>query len=151
MKLFLKQEKDISETEVRIKYAQMNRRIQGLINFIQREQKHITGYIDGRIYRILVSDIFYIERVDKNTFIYTEKDIFQSELNLQQLFELIESEYFMYINRICILNVSVLDSVKVILNSKMEATLINGEKLLVSRRYLANIKEIFKLNEGKKV
>jgi DNA-binding LytR/AlgR family response regulator len=37
-------------------------------------------------------------------------------------------------------------SIKQLMNSQLEATLINGEKLIVARTYLKNIKNILKEN-----
>lgn len=53
---------------------------------------------------------------------------------------------FVQISKSCILNINVLDFVRPLLNSRMEATLKNGERLNVSRKYLVNIKS--KLQEG---
>jgi DNA-binding LytR/AlgR family response regulator len=43
----------------------------------------------------------------------------------------------------------VLESIKIIFNSRLEALLTNGEKLMVSRKYLPDIKARFQKEGGK--
>ena len=48
------------------------------------------------------------------------------------------------ISRTCFMNVSHLKEIKQIMNSHLEAVLDNDEKLIVSRKYLQEIKKIFR-------
>ena len=48
------------------------------------------------------------------------------------------------ISRTCFMNVSHLKEIMQIKNSHLEAVLDNGEKLIVSRKYLKDIKKIFR-------
>ena len=48
------------------------------------------------------------------------------------------------ISRTCFMNVSHLREIMQMKNSHLEAVLDNGEKLIVSRKYLKDIKKIFR-------
>ena len=48
------------------------------------------------------------------------------------------------VSRTCVMNVDHLKEIRQIRNSHLEAVMDNGEKLIVSRKYLPDIKKIFK-------
>lgn len=48
---------------------------------------------------------------------------------------------FMRISRTCIVNIYKLMSIRTLLNGKIEATLENGEKVIVNRHYADELRE----------
>lgn len=46
----------------------------------------------------------------------------------------------MQISKSCVLNINALDSIRPLFNSRMEATLKNGEKVNINRNYLNGVK-----------
>lgn len=79
--------------------------------------------------------------MDKKTFIYTRDQVFRSEKKLYHFVEELKEYDFVQVSKSCILNLDVLEYIKSLYNSRMEATLINGEKITISRTYLPIIKE----------
>jgi len=59
------------------------------------------------------------------------------------LFEQLREYAFVQVSKSCFINMDVLESIRTMLNSRLEATLINGEKINVSRTYLSGIKNAF--------
>ena len=143
MRLILKQKNDISETEVEIRYVDLDATVRNLINRVEQSDQYLYGKDDGRQYRILINDIFYIESVDRKTFIYTATKVFCCELKLYQILEKLKFADFEQVNKSCILNIDKLDSIQMLINRKMEGTLINGERILISRTFIPNIKTAF--------
>ncbi|MCL2703917.1 MAG: LytTR family transcriptional regulator [Defluviitaleaceae bacterium] len=141
MRLILKQLQDISETEVEIRYAQMDARIHNLIKQVEQSKQYLYGMENGRQHRILVNDIFYAESVDRKTYIYTKLDIFHCELKLYQI--LMKNVDFVQASKSCVVNINVLENIRTLLNSRMEGTLINGEKITISRTYIPGIRAAF--------
>ena len=47
---------------------------------------------------------------------------------------------FVQISKSCILNINTLESIRPLFNSRMEATLKNGEKVNINRNYLNGVK-----------
>ena len=134
------------EIEVSIKFPEMNREVMRLIALVRSTDTQIRCVADGKEMLLNASDIYYVESVDKRTFIYCENKVYRTDLRLYQLLETLSPVGFVQISKSCILNIHVLDFVRPLLNSRMEATLKNGERLNVSRKYLVNIK--CKLQEG---
>ncbi|MCB6200743.1 LytTR family DNA-binding domain-containing protein [Extibacter muris] len=146
MLLKLEQDTDQKDIEISIKYAVMSQEVTRLISLIRSAETHIRCIADGKEKLLNVSEIYYAESVDKRTFIYCESKVYRTDLRLYQLLETLSPAGFVQISKSCILNINVLDFIRPLLNSRMEATLINGERLNVSRKYIANIKS--KLQEG---
>ncbi len=148
MKLIKKQIDGQAETEIEIRYDKLDTEVIKLIERIEQTENFIYGTDNGRQYKIRIGDIYYAESVDKKTFIYTKDAVFRSELRLYQLSEMLKADDFVQVSRFCIVNMNVLESIRTLFNSRLEVTLINGEKINVSRTYLNNINMAFASKEG---
>jgi len=129
------------EVEIVIKYAEMSKDVERIASVLESMGTRIKCSIDGSEKYVNVSDIYYFESVDKMTFVYCEQDVYRTELRLYQIVEDFTHLGFVQISKSCVLNINVLDSITPLLNSRMEATLKNAERLYVSRKYLENIKK----------
>ena len=148
VKLILVKQNNLSETEVEIRYLELDADVQNLIDLIEKSEHYLCGNNSGRQHRILIRDIFYIETIDRKTFIYTESNVFRCEMKFQQLLSKLEFYGFVQANKSCILNVNVIDNIKMLYNSKMEGTLLNGEKIIITRTYIPGIKAAFVKGKG---
>ena len=88
----------------------------------------------------MVPAIFYIESVDKRTFIYTKEKVYRSDKRLYQLENELKEYDFAKVSRTCLVNINELVHIKTLSNSRLEAELTNGEKIIVSRTYIPEIK-----------
>ncbi|MBO4346919.1 MAG: LytTR family transcriptional regulator DNA-binding domain-containing protein [Lachnospiraceae bacterium] len=94
---------------------------------------------DGKTVLLENSFIYYIESVDKRTFVYTKENCYESKLRLYELEESLGS-YFLRISKSMIVNLKKIKSVKSDLSGRMEASMLNGEKIVISRSYVKEIK-----------
>ena len=143
MKIIKKQVDGQAELEVEIRYPEMDEYVRSLISRIENFDHVVYGTSNGRQCKIKINDIYYVESVDKRTFIYTETSVFYSALRLYQLFEKLKDCDFVQVSKFCIVNINALESIRSIHNSRLELTLINGNKINVSRTYLSGIKAAF--------
>lgn len=142
--MIIKLEQDLSRKniEIRIKYATMNKDVERVVTILQCVDTRIMCRLDDSEKLVNISDIYYFESVDKRTFVYCEQTVYRTESRIFQLAKDLAHLGFVQINKACILNINVLDSIKSLLNSRMEATLNNGERLYITRKYLDNIKRV---------
>ena len=131
--------------DIEIKYAKKNKMVNRMIALFKSVDQTIKCKDEKKEVWLNASDIYYIESVDKKTFIYSEKKIYECELRLYQLLENLLEAGFVQVSKSCIINSNVLQNVKTLMNSRLEATLMNGEKVNVTRKYLSSIKD--NLNE----
>lgn len=148
--MIMKAEQDLgcNDIEVLIRYAKISKRVKRLITLIRSFDTRIKCNEENTERYVNVSDIFYIESIDKRTFIYLEKNVLRTDYRLYQLAESLADLGFVQISKSCILNINVLESIKPLINSRMEATLQNGERLHITRKYLNDIKQALQGGTG---
>ena len=98
---------------------------------------------DGATYSLLADNVYYIESIDNRTFLCTEKDIYESDLKLYEIENLLAGTQFIRVSKNLIVNTALIDSVRALFNGKFEASLMNGEKVIVNRHYVKAFKEKF--------
>ncbi len=140
----IKEEQDLScnEIEVIIKYSQRDKQVNRIIDFLHSFDMQIKCTGDNAVEKMInILDIYYIESVDKKTFVYLENVVYRTDFRLYQLKNKLRTYGFVQISKSCILNINVLDSIRPLFNSRMEATLKNGEKVNINRNYLNGVKK----------
>ena len=128
---------------VTIEYPEYTESVKGLIRKIESLDVSFSVTAEDRQMRIARSDVYYLEIVDRKAFLYTEKDVFRLDASMQEILNLTVDSDLVRISRTCIMNTSHLTEIRQLKNSHLEATLDNGEKLIVSRKYLRDIKRRF--------
>jgi DNA-binding LytR/AlgR family response regulator len=118
--------------------------ISEIIRFIKSRQGAVEGTKDERQYQLPVVDIFYIESVDDRTFIYLEKDCYESRKKLYEFEEVLASRRFARISKSVIINLMKIVSISPALNGRFRCKLTNGEEIIISRKYVPDIKERLK-------
>ena len=141
-KMKIKTEQDLScnEIEVIIKYPQKNKQVHRIIDFLQSFDMQIKCAGDNTEQMINILDIYYIESVDKKTFVYLENTVYHTDFRLYQLKDKLRAYGIVQISKSCILSINTLESIRPLFNSRMEATLKNGEKVNINHNYLNGVK-----------
>ena len=146
MKIIIEQNDNCEETEVRILCpGQKDEMTEELIQHIQNFAFGLKAWKDGNIYKLRQDEIFYIECIEDKTFLYTDKDTYESPLKLYRIEEQLRNTAFVRISKSVLLNCDWLDHVRPLLNAKIEACLVNGEKLLINRHYTTAFRSKFGL------
>ena len=140
MKIEIIQNESISETEVTIKAKCLNEELSEIISCLSLIGNTVAGSKDGVVSFILLRDIYYFESVDNKTFFYTKDDVYEIKSRLYELEEKLSNTSFVRISKSTIANLKKLRSIKRARGSRLEADLVNGEKLIVSRQYVNDIK-----------
>lgn len=146
MKITIHQAKDCKENEIVIRCKVMDTRLKHLVEYIQQYTFCLEGFSKDGLTSIPIESIYYIESVEKRTFLYLESDTFESKSSLSALELELQNTPFIRVSKNCILNTSYLKSVKAFANHRLEATLKNGEKLIISRNYINDLREKIKNN-----
>lgn len=99
----------------------------------------IPAVRDGNTYFCKLTRIYYIESVDKRTYIYTRDDCFETRARLYELEEKL-GMYFVRISKPMIVNLRKIQNVRAEPGGRMVADLLNGEQVVISRAYVKEIK-----------
>lgn len=143
MRVEQRQVKDQPLTVI-VEYPEYDRTVERLVNRIKDLNISFTGKADGKTFSIDIPDIYYIENVERKIFLYSKKDIYRFDGTMSDIDSAIADTDLVRISRTCFMNVSHLKEIMQMKNSHLEAVLDNGEKLIVSRKYLKDIKKIFR-------
>ena len=94
---------------------------------------------DRNTYFCKLTQIYYIESVDKRTFVYTRDDCYESRDRLYELEEKLGT-YYVRISKSMIVNLRKIRNVSAEPGARMVAVLLNGERVVISRSYVREIK-----------
>ena len=128
---------------VTIEYPEYTESVKGLIKRIRSLDLSFSAFSDDRQIRIALSDVYYLENVDRKVFLYTHGDVYRLDASMTEIDRITEDSDLVRISRTCVMNTAHLTEIRQIKNSHLEAMLDNGERLIVSRKYLRDIKRRF--------
>lgn len=136
--------KQIGETEkeyIEIGCHRKDERVDEIIRFIRSREGILKGTKEDRQYSLALPDILYIEAVDEKTFIYLEKDCYESTRRLYEFDEALSSRNFARISKSVIVNLMKITAIRPSLNGRFSCVLTNGEQVIISRKYVPDIRE----------
>lgn len=142
MKIRVEYQED-TENEIIIRYNQMNDEILHILSFLKTQSKKICVYkTKDNLIVLEIQKVLYIEALDEKTFVYTVNDVYQTSLTLYE----IEARYsglgYCRISKSMIVNIHQIHALKNIGESRIEVTMNNQEKVLISRHYAPIFREI---------
>ena len=129
---------------VTVEYPELDQRARNVIKKLHSLEQRISCSREGSVFSVCTAEIYYIEAVGRKTFIYTRDEIYASDRKLYELEQALAETNIVRISKACLMNTDMLYSIKQLMNSQLEATMQNGEKLIVARTYLKEIKRILK-------
>lgn len=141
MKITIHQDEKAAQTEITVVCKSIDAQLQEILSYISLVDNTITGKKDDETFFIPLKDVMYFESVDNRVFFYTDDDCYETMTKLYLLEEKLQNLVFARISKSMIVNLKKMKSIKPEKNQRLRATLLNGEKLLVSRLYIDQIKE----------
>ena len=107
---------------------------------IQNMNTKIPCYKREKKYLLNIDSIYYIDLIDKNTFIFTKDDCFESPLWLYQIEELL-NEDFIRASKSTLFNMQHIKSLKADIGSRVIVYLDNGDQYLYLENMQKNLKK----------
>ena len=86
-------------------------------------------------------DVLYIESVDKQCFLYATDEIYETNMKLYELEEMLNAVGFFRSSKSQIINIAKIKSLYPDFGGKIEVEMENSEKVIVSRQYAKQLKE----------
>lgn len=139
MRIIIEEISDHEEEQILIRCKKLTPKISRAIEELQ-SQDSIFVTASNEMQKVNLDDIFYFETVDNKAFVYTEDAVYELKKRLGE-FEKTLGSQFVRISRTVIVNWRKIQSFRSIFNGRLEATMENSEKLIVSRQYIGILKE----------
>ena len=105
-------------------------------------QRTVCCWREDMLRRLKLSEVFYFEVVDDRSFVYTQSEVFELKEKLYEFERLCAGGALFRCSKSMILNAEKIDYVRPSLSGRFEAVLSNGEKVVVSRKYVADLKRM---------
>lgn len=139
MKITVLEDSGLDETEVVIHCSKADSTVAKIISALSAIEHRLTGVKDGRTYILEPDEVLYFESVDKRTFCYTRRDIYEVFARLYELEERMGTN-FIRVSKSAVVNIRSIASILPDFGGRLELTLKNEERLLVSRQYAQLLK-----------
>lgn len=130
--------------EVIIRYREMTPEIEHIIRYVEGKEEKIPAVKDGQQYMIKPGDIIYLESVDGGTYVYTREEVYRTALTLAQAEAYYGKEGFFRCSKAMVINIYRITKLKSEPQNRIDATMDNGEHVLISRRYAKELRSILK-------
>ena len=114
--------------------------IQSAIDILENNCRVISARHEGKTVVCRIDKIYYIESVDKRTYIYTKDQCLETQYRLYELEDILNHN-FCRVAKAMIVNIRKIKSVKAEFNGRLRAKLLNEERVIISRSYVKKLKE----------
>ena len=135
MKISINIDPELTDTEIVINCGSLTAETESIIAALRMTDNQLTVIKNGETHILDISKIAYIETVDRKTFVYTEKECYESKLKLYEMDDRLCGSNFLRISKSCIVRLKYIRSLKAELDRRIRITLENGEQLIASRQY----------------
>lgn len=143
MRVILQQIEDGHE-EIIIKYREMTGEIADIIKYAEGQGERLLADKEGQKFVLDVSKVLYAESVDGVTYLYTEQEIYRSDLTLTVCETLYAAEGLFRCSKSMVLNIYHIKRLKSMSGNRIDATKDNGEHVVISRRYAKALRSILR-------
>lgn len=140
MKITIQTDASVQETTLNITCREITPELERLIEALRLSDKKLSVRVNGEIRLIDLKSILYAETVERNSFIYTEDGVFESQLRLYELEAMLAEHHFIRVNKSTLVNLNMIESLKSDIDRRIRVTLKNGYQLIISRAYAEDFK-----------
>ena len=108
-----------------IEYPTLDTKTQKLIKKIESLGLVVSGNSKGKVFQVHISDIYYVESVERKTFLYTKDEVYITDKKLYELEEMLKEAGIIRISKSCLMNMDMLYSIRQLMNSQLECVRIS--------------------------
>lgn len=144
MRLNLFKQPKPAEEHIDIFYTELTPRLRQIIAVIEDSAPRLEGRVDGETVLLPLRDIYYVDTVDRRTFLYLEKDVYNADLTLSDFMELFGEQGFARVNKSQIVNLRRIRRIRPTAGMRVLAVLDNGEQLVINRSYRSSFEDVLK-------
>lgn len=138
------------DDEIIIRCRELDSELMQLIQNMKTRRSSLVGYTDQGMVQLSLKEIYYFESVDNRVFAYCESQVYEVRQKLYELEELYAGSDLLRCSKSVILNVSKIRMICPMFNGRLEARLKNGEKTVISRAYVPELKKKLGMKEAGK-
>ncbi|MBR5419712.1 MAG: LytTR family transcriptional regulator DNA-binding domain-containing protein [Lachnospiraceae bacterium] len=145
MKVVLEKVTKPEDEGAHIRAVKLTEEVRNAVDLLENNCRSIPvtpvqdGRSSGESYMLGTNLIYYTESIDKRTYVYTKEACYETRYRLYELEDILGVN-FLRVSKSLVVNIRKVKSVKSELNGRMNAELLNGEKIVISRSYVKDLK-----------
>lgn len=142
MKIIIEDIADDADEEIIIRTHGLDDDVLQLIKRLKQGKNTLTC-MDERenIVPVKQDDVYYFDAVDGRVYVYLEKNVLEIKKRLYEIEDL--SDAYLRVSKAQIINADKIEHLSPMFNGRLEAHLKNGEKVIISRQYVSDLKKYF--------
>ena len=141
MKIVIEEINQGEEEQIIIRCNKIDDNILRMISQLKLDQRKLAGIKDGNITMIDPANVYYFEGIDNKVFLYCKQSVYETKLKLYEIEEDYNRTNFFRASKSIILNIAKIKSISPTYSGRFEALLFNGEKVVISRQYVPELKK----------
>ena len=141
MKINIDVDQKYTDVGVTVTAPELTPEIEKIVSLMRMMDMQIAVKRGNETILLDAANILYIEAVERNTFVYTQDETYESDLKLYEFEQQLPEKDFIRVSKQSILNLRKVKSLKTDINRKIRVTLLNGEQIVVSRMYAENLRK----------
>lgn len=140
MKITIEERLQEEEDEIIIRCKELDESLLQLIRKLKSRNQKLPVIEKDTILMIDPRTIYYFESVDNKVFAYCKNSVYEIKQKLYEIEQDFEGGDFFRAAKATIINLSKVERLSPAFNSRLEATLLNGEKVIISRQYVSELR-----------
>ncbi len=141
MKIEIDVNENYDDMKVRIECPNLTPDVEKVLSVLRMMDMQIAARKGDEMHILDAAGVLYVEAVDRETFLYTQGNVYESELKLYELENQLGSKGFFRVSKSCIINLKKIKSLKAEINRRILVTMVNGEQIIVSRMYADELRK----------
>ena len=141
MRISIEVDEAYPDIEIKVGCRHLTPEIEKMMAILRMFDMQLTVRKENSTYFLDLSKVLYIEAVERNTFVYTDEGVYESEMKLYELEQQLEECNFFRASKSCLMNLKIIASLKADINRKIRVTMKNGEQIMVSRMYADELRK----------
>ena len=141
MNLHLNTDPEVEDITISITCPHLSPQVEKLLATIRMIDHQLTVKKGKETFLLDLSDIIYMESIDRTCFVDTQNAVYESSFKLYELEEQFSEYGFCRISKGCLIHMHHIRSLKTDINHKIRITMSNQEALIASRQYAENLKK----------
>ncbi|MEL4026848.1 LytTR family DNA-binding domain-containing protein [Lysinibacillus endophyticus] len=133
------------EEEICIRCHEVNNEINQIVNQLKLNLTTIVGHENDKYHQVKLRDVYYFEAVEGKVFIYCKDKVYEVKNKLYEIEEIYKGKKFFRASKSTIINIAKISHISPSFSGRFEALLDNGERLMISRKYVPDLKKMLGL------
>lgn len=150
MRLIKTKEENIEENYLELHYDKIDEETNAILDRLRDTLRYIEGTFEEKKVTIALTDIFYIETVDRKTFAYTKDMCVEVKEALRDIIEEFSNIGFVRISKSAVVNIYKIKKLQGDINMRVIIYLKNDEKLIMNRSYRNDFYDRLNKLQGRK-